>query len=344
MRCARAVLGCLVVISVASAGSSAENRVTLEVITEQGISITALQNWNKLLQNKGADSVTLRSGRNGERSEIQEVELGRTKLLKVKAILAANEVLHLPDGAKFSKRNLSELPAWFHKVKVGGEDELKRQPGEYGMTAAEKADLLAKLSQKVSFETHEQPLADVLGRIGREIQLEFRASDAIIGKVQGYTARDELQGIASGTALAVLLRPYGLVMQPKREVGGAVHLHVLAMGTTNEAWPVGYSPKQSPAQVCPVLFQFIEVNINRTPLEQALAAITPRLKTTVLRDHYTNARDGIDTTKNEVRFPEGKTFYKKILDHILFQAMLSVELRVDEADTPILWITSAKRG
>ena len=44
-----------------------------------------------------------------------------------------------------------------------------------------------------------------------------------------------------------------------------------------------------------------------------------------------------------VSFPLKRTFYKKALENVLFQARLRSELRVDEAGTPFLWISSTKR-
>jgi hypothetical protein len=62
----------------------------------------------------------------------------------------------------------------------------------------------------------------------------------------------------------------------------------------------------------------------------------------VLLDHNAIALHEIDLSK-KVNMPPKKTFYKKILDHLLSQAMLRCELRVDDADQPFLWITSTKK-
>lgn len=342
MRAVRTSFALLCTLSFAAV-ASAENRVTLEVITEKGIAITALQTWSKLLDDKGADRVRLRSGRDGESVKVEELELGSSKTYQVTAILSKNETLHMPDGKKFTKRTIGQLPAWFNRLKVGGEEELTRAPGKDGMTGAEREGTLAKLTKQVDFDTKGQPLDVVIGDIGRHVGLEFRASNATIAYVQSRTAKDELKGISAGTALAILLRPYGLIVVPKREVGGAIHLHVVSMNPKEDAWPIGQTPKENASKVCPVLFQFIEVEINRTPLEKALGAITPRLKTAIFFDHYKIDQDNINMNV-DVRFPKDRTFYKKILDHLLYQAMLSIELKVDEAGTPFLWVTSAKRG
>ena len=321
----------------------ADHHVSLEVITEKGISITALQAWNKLLNGKGADSVSIRSGREGEKVGIVESGQGSSKSYRVTAILSRKETLHLPDGTKFTKRTIGELPAWFNKIKVGGEEELKRRPGGDGMTATERGEVKSSLAKVVDFETKGQPMGDLLGSMRELTGLEFRATPATIARVKMEKAEDEVKGISAGAAMAILLRAHGFALVPKREVGGAVNLHVVSLSEAEDAWPIGQPLTRSPADTCPVLFQFIDVEINRTPLEKAMGAIGGRLKTPIFYDHYKIAQDKIDTNI-DVRFPKDKTFYKKILDHILYQAFLSIDLKVDEAGAPFLWVTSAKRG
>ena len=46
----------------------------------------------------------------------------------------------------------------------------------------------------------------------------------------------------------------------------------------------------------------------------------------------------------KVSLPEAKTFYKKILDRVLGQAKLTMELRIDEAGKPFLWISTLKKS
>ena len=73
-----------------------------------------------------------------------------------------------------------------------------------------------------------------------------------------------------------------------------------------------------------------------------MQAIGARLKVPLLLDHNALARYGIEPDKVNVSVPRGKTTHSLILQKILFQARLKSELRVDEAGTPFLWITSLK--
>ena len=63
-------------------------------------------------------------------------------------------------------------------------------------------------------------------------------------------------------------------------------------------------------------------------------------------DEVTNmmVRNRIDPKTVKVTVPAGRTFYKKILDRLLSQVGLTCQLRVDEAEKPFLWVTSAKKN
>ncbi|MGH7192365.1 MAG: hypothetical protein ACREJM_02390, partial [Candidatus Saccharimonadales bacterium] len=66
------------------------------------------------------------------------------------------------------------------------------------------------------------------------------------------------------------------------------------------------------------------------------------LKVIVLYDHYAMARQGIELTKLNAKFPAKKTWYGKILDKLLHQSGLTGEWRLDDAGKPLLWVTTLK--
>jgi hypothetical protein len=138
------------------------------------------------------------------------------------------------------------------------------------------------------------------------------------------------------------VRPLGLVVlvtgQGQR-VGG---LRIAPPQAKQEPWPVGIALVGSPNKSAPTLFKFINVEINEEPLSSALEAIAGRLKMPVLFDHNAIALQDIDLN-TKVSLPAKKTYYKKIIDDLLFQAKLRSELRVDDRDEPFLWITSIKK-
>ena len=151
-----------------------------------------------------------------------------------------------------------------------------------------------------------------------------------------------MEGLSCGTALAAAVRPYGLMVKPTGQGTRTVGLQVTRIGKPEDAWPIGTRPKESPGELAPDLFKFINVEINDRPLSEALDAIEQRVKIPFLYDHNALARHEVDL-ETHVDLPARKTFYKKIIDLLLFQVMLKSELRVDESGAPFLWITSTKQ-
>ena len=109
-----------------------------------------------------------------------------------------------------------------------------------------------------------------------------------------------------------------------------------------EIWPIGWPPKKRRVDILPVLFEFLNVDIQNYAAADAVSAIGKRLKTPVLYDHNALARHGIDPAKVRVTLPRSRTTYSLALRNLLFQARLQFEVRLDEAGTPLLWITTVK--
>jgi hypothetical protein len=134
-----------------------------------------------------------------------------------------------------------------------------------------------------------------------------------------------------------------LVLQPRREAGGPTELAIAVAMPTSEAWPVGWPPEQKDRELVPKLYEFLTIELERIPLPEALAAIQKRLEIPILFDRNSMARHRIDLAAQQVSFPESRSYYKKVLERILFQAQLKGEIRVDEAGRPLLWVTTLKR-
>jgi hypothetical protein len=137
-----------------------------------------------------------------------------------------------------------------------------------------------------------------------------------------------------------VLRPLGLVLLPEKTRGAEVRLRVTDMRQADQVWPVGWPSEKNASERVPALLKFLNVEINDTPLAEALDAIQQRLEVPFLFDRNALARQRIDLDQAKVSLPSGKTFYGKILDRLLTQARLSWEVRVDEAEQPFLWISS----
>jgi hypothetical protein len=330
--------------------------VDLEVATEQGVQITAPQEWLQLLTAIGIEHVRIRGMRSGDEPQVVNRGPADRPNYHVVAILTARDELRLP-GRTFSRGDRAKLKDFFAQLAADGAESLTAARGRFGLTEKEMRATLADLTQPINFETRGQPLRVVIDQcqskmaskvaIDADVDREIRAASPVV---------DDVKGLSAGTALAMVLRSYGLVMRPEKTRGQPVVYRIaradanaLAQSTIgrlndndNDAiqnWPVGWEFNETPGDVAPSLSEFLNAEIDGYTLAEALAAIGPRVKIPFCFDHAAMKAKQIDPAKIQVKMARTRTSYKRVIDRVLAQARLGSQLRVDEAGTPFLWIT-----
>lgn len=215
--------------------------------------------------------------------------------------------------------------------------------GMFGLTAKQLVTLHEALKKPVTGTTKDKTLRDIVEQLQRRIAVTVTIDNSAQQALSSEnTVLDELQGLSCGTALAAAGRPYGLTITPTGQGTRSVGIQITRSGKPEESWPIGTLANKSPAELAPSLFKFVNVEINDRPLSEALESLQGRVQLPLLFDHNALARHEVDLNTH-VNFPAKKTFYKKIFDQLLFQVLLKSELRVDEAGTPFLWITSTRK-
>lgn len=323
--------------------ATAQHRLTLEVVTDLNVPRTATQDWARKLNGIGFDSVRLRTGTSSDKPSVEERGTPPRVNYHVTAFLSSKNELWVP-GASFKQSEISKLKKWAEKLSIGGEQELSRKPGAFGMTKEEQDALKQKLETTITWSTTGGTVADLLRKFGQETGVEFKATGEATARMRQVPLVDQLQGFSAGTAMAIALRSASLGISPEREVGGKQFLMVAMLTEERQFWPLGWAPTDNPANTAPALFQFIEVEIMDTPVTEAVAAIGARVKVPILLDHSRIALQEIDLAEAKVKFPKRRTFYKNILDNLLFQVKLTMDLKVDENGKPFLWVTPIRRS
>jgi hypothetical protein len=334
----------MLLLETTATSTSAAPPIDLEVIVEERSSVTAQQEWLKRLSELKLAGLTIRSAREGEEPEIVNRGTEDQPRYKIVAFLTRNEQLIL-QGGKFGRNDMNKLRAFFDTLGLQGVEGVTKRRTLFGLTDDQLITLTKNLEPTVAFETKGKPPAEVVSQLGENIEPAIViSSDAKQAFTDATPCRDEVKGITSGTALAVLVRPYGLVVQPTL-VGGNVELHVVKPLENAETWPVGWPLEENITEkaAIPALMEFITVEIKDIDLPQALGALQERLEAPFLFDHNQLAKHGIVPEKIEVSVPPGRSYYKKILERVLFQAKLKSEIRTDELGKPIVWITTIKK-
>ena len=324
-----------------AAASAAEPRINLEIATAPDFPPTDIRKWSEMLGQLELGNVRIRSGKDGDVPEIKVLGKEDSPTYQVVGILTDEGKLLLPKG-RFAFGDRARLEQWFAKLKEGGIEGVTVKPAAFGLLPTQLVAVHEALAVPVDFATKDLPPRDAAKRIADRLALKFITDTAGQRALASEeTVADELQGLSSGTALAAILRPLGLVLVPEKS-GSEVRLRIADSRGASEHWPVGWPPKGNPQQTLPDLFKTLNVEIAPTPLAEALPAIQERLKAPMLIDHNSLARNDIDLTF-KVELPKINTYYDRILDRLLFQAKLKYDLRVDEAGKPLLWITTVRQ-
>ncbi|MFW6169204.1 MAG: hypothetical protein ACODAD_01860 [Planctomycetota bacterium] len=334
---------CFLLSGVAT-GQAADPPVSLELATERGFPINGHQRWMQFLQDPqlNVTHVRIRSARGGDEPTIKNRGSASSPRYTVTGLLTTDGQLALP-GLVVRHGQHKELSEWLEKLRRGGVETATSPTGIFGLNAKQLDALGEALKEPVAISTKGQSIRDVLRHIRRKItvdvEIDSTASRAISDE---NTVFDELRGLSCGTALAAAIRPYGLLATPTGQGTRAVGIRVTKDATLKDAWPVGGRVKTGLGNLAPNLLKFIEVEIADQPLGATLDTIQNRLEIPFLYDHNALARHEVDLSEH-VNLPAKKTFYKKIIDQLLFQKLLVSELRTDELGTPFLWITTAKK-
>jgi hypothetical protein len=342
----------IVVTSVSRAAPAVE----LEIATEQGVQITAPQEWLQLLTGLGIEHVRIRAMRAGDEPNVVDQGKVAGARYHVVGILTRGDQLRLP-GRTFSRGDRAKLKDFFAQLAADGAESMTAPRGRFGLTEKELQAVLADFTQPVNFETKGQPLRVVLdqfqsrltGKLGMDADVERQVRDVA-------PVADDVKSLSAGTALAMVLRSYDLVMRPEKTRGQPVVYRItrvdteaLRQGTIGplesddaaamQNWPIGWEFNETPGDVAPTLSEFLNAEIDGYTLAEALAAIGPRIKIPFYFDHAVLKANQIDPAKVQVKIARTRTSYKRVIDRVLGQARLGSQLRVDEAGTPFLWIT-----
>ena len=326
-----------------AATALAAPRVELEIGTQAGFPITGAQAWSKRLNEIGLAQVRIRGAKPSDKPSIETVGRKGFETIRLLGILTDREQLLLP-GGRFSRNDMTRLKQYLETLQADGLPGVTEPKGAFGLTAKQLTEAVEDLTRPIDFTTQGVAPISIVQKAAaattHKLAIERPAAEALRN---ASACEEEYLGLSSGTALAATLRPLGLILQPYREPGGATEYRLVVAKPGSQAWPIGWPPEPKDRDLLPKLYEFLTIELERIPLSDALSALQKRLEVPFLYDRNSLALQRIDPKAHEVSFPESRTYYRKVLDRILFDARMKAEVRVDEAGAPILWITTLKQ-
>jgi len=137
---------------IAEVASAAGPPIELELVTEQGLQITAPQQWLQLLAGIGIEHVQIRGARKGDEPKIMNRGTARAASYQVVGVLTSRDQLRLPGGT-FTKADRTRLKDYFAQLGADGADAVAAPRVGFGLTEKELTAVLADLAQPIDFET-----------------------------------------------------------------------------------------------------------------------------------------------------------------------------------------------
>lgn len=329
-----------ILISVAW-GAPPKPRVTFELLTKPGLPLTSSQQWYKALSDLGISGLQIHNARPGDEMSISDRGGKAAPDYKVVGILAADNVLYLP-GGKFHLGDTGRLRKWLENLGDQGAEGVTEPRSAFGFIARQLEQVKNDLKRPVGFSTKEILASQAVSQIGGGLKFAVELDDAARRELRGIKVTEELNGVSSGTALAAILRPAGLALEPVRLPGGEMRYRIRKAQAGREAWPIGWKPRGERNKILGDLFEHLNVEIKDIPVSEAVEAIEGRLKVPFLYDQNAMALHGVDPTKVQANAPSKRMTYSQVLGKVLLQAKLQYDLRIDDADKPFLWITTIK--
>jgi len=338
-RC-RTIVGCLLLLCVAMAAEQKRPaRISIELFTDQGFGVDAAQRWYQVFTELGVDNLRIRGAEPGDEIGIHEVPKRDAPTYQVTGRITASNALELP-GGKFTLRDSSRLKVWLKNLADQGIDGVTGKPARFGFSEVQFAEVQEDLKRPVGFATVDLPADEAVAKIATGLRHAVEIAPAARVALAKRQVAENLSELSAGTALAMILRPAGLVFAPERLEGKVLHYRVALPAAGHDTWPVGWASDKPDRDLVPDLFKFVHVEIDETPVAEATEPIQQRLEIPFFWDHYALEAQASNPAQTLVKLPTKKLHYGLILSKILSQAKLQKELRVDEAGKPFLWITT----
>jgi hypothetical protein len=337
----RLTLPLLLLAVIGNGASAADGRIDLELVTVGEFPNEQTRDWLAMLQKLKLDGIRIHAGTEDDVPEIATEGSEKSPTYRVKGLLTPGGNLILK-GAKFKLGDRTAIGSWMDKLKQGGEEGLTAKPGAFGLLPKQLAAVHEALAGPVVFSTAGGAPKDMIDKLASKLSLNVSldsSADAALRSAEPFP--DELLGISSGTSLAAILRPSGLVFVPVKGKGDSVELKITDSRSVEKSWPVGWSSDKGKGQLLPDLFKTLNVEIADTPLEESMAAIQKRVNVPFLLDQNSLARQRVDL-KKKLSLPKANLSYARILDKLLTQVKCKIEVRLDEADKPFVWVTTLK--
>ena len=298
-------------------------RISLELFTDQGFGVDAAQRWYQVFTDLGVANLRIRGGEAGDEIGIHKARQARRSDLSGDGPDHGRATCCWLPGGKFTPRDSARLKQWLKNLAEQGRRRSDRQAGTFRtdrtpVAGSPRRSETARRLFHARICRPTRPSAKIAAGLRHPIDIASGARDALAKR----HVAENLEGLSAGTALAVILRPAGLVFVPERIAGKRLHYRGRHCGGRPRCVAAGWKSEKPDRDLLPDLFKFIHVEIDETPLAEAIEAIQERLEIPFLWDRYALESQASDPAQIVVKLPTKKLHYGLILSKILVAGKL----------------------
>lgn len=320
-----------------------KTELKVELLTgEAGNGIIA-QRWAGVFREMGVRFRIRRAVLN-DKPETSEQQVGTLRYVTVKGTLDRSGRIQFADRA-FTRNDTDKMTEWFAGLKTYGAQGSPAGQPAWGLSKKQFSALHGELSRPLKLSTHGLKLEEALQNFPLPRQHPLRTTIATRSWLRteftgDTTVRQELEGLSTGTALAILLNDYGLGFRPLRTPQGQIEITVDPLSKTTDVWPIGWDLTKSRPETAPELFKLIPVEFDGVRLLDVTTAISTKTGVPILYDHFRIEAADIKLPTLTATHPSRKTSWSLMLRRITTPHKLTRRLRIDEQGTPFVWITT----
>ena len=348
------MLLCTLVLGLLCSGiSRAEDRPSQRITTELSFDILlprerpnglAAQRWAEAFSNLDVP-LRIRQPQFNDKAGVDQQTFGTIRRVKVTGQLDRSSMIVFPDR-KFALDDTAKLEEWIEELRVYGAQGAPEGQPLWGMQKADFDELHAEMRQPVEQDTSNMSMTEAIRALelpnGYPLRFSAETRQMLVERGDLPEHPHDLRGFAKGTALAMLLRGYGLAFSPRRLPDESFVLAIDPYNSEDKFWPIGWDPDSLGLKrlaLAEKMFTATMIGIEQEPLTDLLPRIEKETDLKVFIDPQAVDAQGINPEKLVVNYPRKRTSWSLCLRTILAQIKLTQEVRVDENDRPFIWIT-----